>query len=147
MTIQGRIVMPDPWPEGIRRGFPEGAIFCREPGLQRGRRRAPFARSREEDAQINAALWRTERFQRPRLFPLAQSLTHGEEKKTAVPTANKKVGAHSLTHLTLKQTSEPRRAGKRSAPATTATLTAPSTPLRGYPRAPAGRASGAESAG
>ncbi len=49
VTIQGCIVMPDPWPEGIRRGLPEGAIFCREPGLQRGRRRAPFARSRERN--------------------------------------------------------------------------------------------------
>ena len=61
--------MPDPWPEGIRRGFPAGAIFRREPGLQRGRRRAPFARSREGGSHIKAALWRTERVHRPGLFP------------------------------------------------------------------------------
>ncbi|PQV82371.1 hypothetical protein CDT92_17950 [Cronobacter sakazakii] len=65
MTIQGGIVLPDPWPEGIRRGLPAGAIFRREPGLQRGRRRAPFARSREMSAHIKTALWRTERIHRP----------------------------------------------------------------------------------
>ncbi len=64
MTIQGRIVLPDPWPKGIRRGFPAGAIFCREPGLQRGRRRAPFARSREKNAYREMTSWRTERFHR-----------------------------------------------------------------------------------
>ncbi len=77
MTIQGRIVLPDPWPEGKRRGFPERAIFCREPGLQRGRRRAPFARSREEDAHIKAALWRTEPFHRSDIYHLNTCLMAG----------------------------------------------------------------------
>ncbi len=85
MTIQGRIVLPDPWPEGKRRGIPAGAIFCREPGLQRGRRRTPFVRSREEDAHINAALWRTERCHRRCIVPI-----------------NPEVGAHSLTRPTTR---------------------------------------------
>ncbi len=51
-----------------KKNRPNGAIFRREPGLQRGRRRAPFARSREGSVHIKVRLWRTEHVHRSCIY-------------------------------------------------------------------------------
>ncbi|PQV84850.1 hypothetical protein CDT99_15485 [Cronobacter sakazakii] len=56
---------------------PSGPIFRQEPGLQRGRRRAPFARSRETSIPIKGTLWRTERVHRPGIYHLNTCLMAG----------------------------------------------------------------------
>ncbi len=60
-----------------RKVCPEGADFaCREPGLLRGRRRAPLTRSREGRVHMKTTRWRTEPFtarayilNRPYIYP------------------------------------------------------------------------------
>ncbi len=54
---------------------PSGPIFRREPGLQRGRRRAPFARSRETSIHIKGTLWRTERVHRSGIYHPARAFS------------------------------------------------------------------------
>ncbi len=101
----------------LKKNRPNGAIFRREPGLQRGRRRAPFARSREGSAHIKVRLWRTEHVHRSCIY-----LPQPEGKGVILM-------AGALRLPTLQKREERYcRAGKRSAPASNTRKNAPHTP-------------------
>ena len=96
-----------------KKNRPLRADFRREPGLQRGRRRAPFARSREGSAHIKMTLWRTERIHRPDILKAGWRVRcayppYGEGERLWM------AGAHSLTCPTVRMLFC--RVGKHRAP-------------------------------
>ncbi len=66
----------------LKKNGPSGPIFRREPGLQRGRRRAPFARSREGSAHIKRTSWRMERLHLPYRLPLPGPFPESTDRET-----------------------------------------------------------------
>ncbi len=70
----GTYCLARPVAGGKKAGLSRRGDFLPGAGIAKGRRRAPFARSREKEAHINAALWRTEPFHHPDIINPTPSL-------------------------------------------------------------------------